>query len=110
MMSWLWNAFVRNAERLSGSPLTHSVFFLRTPKTMTHHDGLRRDMIERRMDATSADIVQVGVYFMRVFGRNNAEAYFHCTEIDPAVYRRVISGRFRTPSSGRGPESEPVPA
>jgi hypothetical protein len=77
---------------------------------MTHHDGLHRDMTERRMDATSADIVQVGIYFMRVFGRDNAEAYFHCTEIDPAVYRRVIAGRFRATPSGCGPDSEPVPA
>jgi hypothetical protein len=88
----------------------HSVFFMRTSKTMTHHDDLRRDITERRMDATSADIVQVGICFMRVFGRDNAEAYFHCTDIEPAVYRRVIAGRFRTPPSGRGPEPEPVPA
>ena len=97
-MSWLWNAF------------THSLFFLRTPTTMTRHDGLRRDTTERRMDSATADIVQVGVCFMRVFGRDNAEAYFHCTEIEPAVYRRVIAGRFRAASTGRGPESEPVPA
>jgi hypothetical protein len=62
------------------------------------------------MDATRADIVQVGIYFMRVFGRANAEAYFHCTDIEPAVYRRVIAGRFRKTPSERGPESEPVPA
>jgi hypothetical protein len=110
MMSWLWNAFVRNAERLLGSAITHSLFFMRTPTTMTHHDGLRRDMAERRMDATTADIVQVGICFMRVFGRANAEAYFHGTDIEPVVYRRVIAGKFRLAPSGRGPESEPVPA
>jgi hypothetical protein len=109
-MSWLWNACIRNAERLVGSAFTHSLFFMRTPKTMNHHDGLRRDMAERRMDATTADLVQVGICFMRVFGSENAEAYFHCTDIEPAVYRRVIAGRFRLTSSGRGPEAEPVPA
>jgi hypothetical protein len=98
MMSWLWNA------------LKHSFFLLRTPTTMTHHDGFRRDMAERRLDAASADIVQVGICFMRVFGRDNAEAYFHGTEIEPAVYRRVIAGRFRAAPTGRGPGSEPVPA
>ena len=98
MMSWLWNAF------------THSLFFLRATTTMTHHDGLRRDMTERRLDAATADVVQVGICFMRVFGRDNAEAYFHGTEIEPAVYRRVIAGRFRAAPAGRGPESEPVPA
>lgn len=77
---------------------------------MTHHDGLRRDMTERRMDAATADVVQVGICFMRVFGRANAEAYFHGTEVEPAVYRRVIAGRFRAAPTGRGPESEPVPA
>lgn len=101
-MSWLWNVFIRNAERLAGSAFAHSVFFVRG-LTMTHH-------AERRMDATTADVVQVGIYFMRVFGRNNAEAYFHCTDIEPAVYRRVIAGQFRMVCSGRGPESEPVPA
>jgi len=109
MMSWLWNVFVRNAERLAGSAFSHPLFFMRTP-TMPHHDGLRRDMTERRMDATTADMVHVGICFMRVFGRNNAEAYFHCTDIEPAVYRRVLAGRFRMASPGRGPESEPVPA
>jgi hypothetical protein len=109
MMSWLWNALIRNAERVALSAFTHPLFFMRTP-TMTHLDGLRRDMTERRMDATTADMVQVGICFMHVFGRNNAEAYFHCTDIEPAVYRRVIAGRFRLTSSGRGPEAEPVPA
>ena len=97
-MSRLWNAF------------KHSLFFSRTPTTMTHHDGLRRDMAERRLDAATADIVQVGICFMRVFGRDNAEAYFHGTEIEPAVVRRVIAGRFRAAPAGRGPESDPVPA
>jgi len=77
---------------------------------MSHHESLHRDMTERRTDATTADVVQVGICYMRVFGRANAEAYFHCTEIEPAVYRRVIAGRFRAAPTGRGPESEPVPA
>lgn len=110
MMSWLWNALIRNAERLAESAFTHPLFSMRTPTAMNLRVGLRRDTAERRMDGTTADVVQVAIYFMRVFGRNNAEAYFHCTDIEPAVYRRVLAGRFRMTSSGRGPESEPVPA
>jgi len=47
---------------------------------------------------------------MRVFGRDNAEAYFYGTDIDPLVYHRVISGRYRRMPSGCGSASDPVAA
>jgi hypothetical protein len=112
MMSWLWKALIRNVDRLAGSAFAHSPFYTGTSHAMNGagHGGSARSTAERRFDATSADIVQVGIYFVRVFGRNNAEAYFYGTDIAPLVYHRVIDGRYRRMPSGCGPASEPVAA
>ena len=85
--------------------------FMVTGKVMNDRDNLpsRRAAVERRTDAARADIVQVGVCFMEVFGRSNAEAYFLGAEVEPAVYRRVMNGRFRS-RRGRDADAESVPA
>ena len=81
------------------------------PYAVTHRDGLALPGggLERRADAFTADVVQVGVMFMLVFGRGNAEAFFGTAGIEPAVYRRIIAGRFRRLMPGNEPESEGVP-
>lgn len=79
---------------------------------MTHsckHE-LARTSDERRTDMLTADIVQIGVYFLEVYGKCNAEAFFMGTDIPPAVYRRVIGGRFRSRKPGGDVKHEHVPA
>ena len=50
---------------------------------------------ERRKDDAMADLVDVGLLFVRVFGRDRGFAYFQCTVVEPHVYRRVLLGRHR---------------
>lgn len=77
---------------------------------MTHscnHESTRTSA-ERRTDILTADIVQIGVYFLEVYGKCNAEAFFMGTDIPPAVYRRVIGGRFRSRKPGGDVEHKHV--
>ena len=62
---------------------------------------------ERRTDILTADIVQIGIYFLEVYGKCNAEAFFMGTDVPRTVYRRVIGGQFRTRKPG-GAEFERV--
>lgn len=50
---------------------------------------------ERRKDKAMADLVEVGLLFVQVFGRDKGFAYFQCTVVEPHVYRRVLLGRHR---------------
>jgi hypothetical protein len=50
---------------------------------------------ERRKDRAMADLVEVGLMFVQVFGRDKGFAYFQCTVVEPHVYRRVLLGRHR---------------
>ena len=50
-----------------------------------------------------ADLVDVGIIFMRVFGRDRAWDYFRHTVIEPEVSWRVIRARSR----GSPPEVDP---
>jgi hypothetical protein len=79
---------------------------------VTHHDAGRsaRAGIERRADAFTADLIQIGISFMKVFGRENAEAFFLTAGIEPAVYRRVIAGRFRMVAPDGDADTQGVPA
>jgi len=60
--------------------------------------GSRR-MSERRIDTATADIIEVGLMFMKIFGRNKGRNYFVKTSIQPSTYDRVIVGLHR----GTGP-------
>jgi CRP-like cAMP-binding protein len=57
------------------------------------------DEHERRRDFFTADLVSIGVIFMKVFGGNKGTSYFGKSEIDPNIYRRVVLGAYR----GMGP-------
>jgi hypothetical protein len=52
---------------------------------------------ERREDMVTADIVDVGLLFARVFGRHHAENFFRCTVVTPHVYQRILLGQAREP-------------
>lgn len=82
------------------------------PVAMKRHeaDSSARGGIERRDDAFTADIIQIGISFMDVFGRDNAEAFFLTSGIEAAVYRRVIAGRFRTAARDGDADAQGVPA
>jgi hypothetical protein len=69
-----------------------------------------RGSAERRTDAFTADMIQVGIFFMNVFGRGNAEAFFLAAGIEPAVYRRVVAGRFRAAAQDGDADTQGVPA
>lgn len=111
-MSRHWHGRIRKAASSAGSVIARSLARARAPDPMTQRDtaGASRRGIERRVDAIMADFIQVGVVFMTVYGRDNAEAFFLTTDIDPAVYQRIIGGRFRRTGPGAGPASESVPA
>jgi hypothetical protein len=67
-----------------------------TDGAMTEVQTLRHAR-ERRSDAATADIVEVGLLFATVFGRSKAEVFFRCTIVEAHVYRRVLLGRTRGP-------------
>jgi hypothetical protein len=51
--------------------------------------------VDRRLDKTTADLVEVGLLFVGVFGRDRGLSYFACTAVCPHVYRRVLLGPCR---------------
>ena len=81
-----------------------------SPQRDLRMDRLRDNGEDRRIDAATADLVQVGILFMCVFGGDNADAFFCASDIEPAVYRRIMKGRFRHVARGNGPDQESVPA
>lgn len=46
-----------------------------------------------------ADLVQVGIMFMKIFGRDKGLNFYKSTEIPPGIYERVVAGLYR----GTGP-------
>jgi hypothetical protein len=76
--------------------------------TYPRNHGPGSTSAERRTDMLTADIVQIGIYFLEVYGKCNAEAFFMGTDVPPTVYRRVIDGRFRNRKSGGDVEYEHV--
>jgi len=104
--------FLRKLALSVGSVLARSLPRVGMPAAMTYRytDKAPRDGVERRADAVTADVVQVGIVFMDVFGRDNAEAYFWTAAIEPDVYRRILAGRFRSMARGGDPDPESVPA
>jgi hypothetical protein len=107
-----WHGRIRELALSAGPVLARLLGVARTPDAIMHRDkgASPRGGLERRADGFTADVIQVGVTFMLVFGRGNAEAFFATAGIEPAVYRRIIAGKFRRLSPGRDPESESVPA
>lgn len=54
-----------------------------------------RNRLDRRQDKITADLVEVGLMFAEVFGRDRGETYFRASAVEPAVYRRVLLGPCR---------------
>jgi hypothetical protein len=52
---------------------------------------------DRRKDWVMADLVDVGLLFMQVFGRERGLSFFRCTIVAPHVYQRVLLGTHRLP-------------
>ncbi|KQY00803.1 hypothetical protein ASD28_10430 [Massilia sp. Root133] len=103
---------MRKIALVAGSALASSWVRIRAADVMTYRDTVHpaRGGIERRVDAVTADVIQVGIIFMNVYGRGNADAFFLTADIVPTVYRRIIAGRFRRTVHGADPEPESTPA
>ena len=103
---------LRNIASVAGSGLARSWARLWAAHAMTHRDTAdpARGGIERRVDAVTADVIQVGVIFLTVYGRDNADAFFLTADIVPTVYRRIIAGQFRRTVRGADPEPDGIPA
>jgi len=54
-----------------------------------------RNRPDRRADSLTADLVDVGLMYARVFGFDRGEDFFMCTVVAPHVYRRVLLGPCR---------------
>lgn len=53
-----------------------------------------------REDAVTADLIDVGLLFVEVFGQHRGENFFKCTIVQPHVYRRVLLGPARKTARG----------
>ena len=111
-MNGPWHGRLRNLVLSAGAMLARPLVRVRGTCAMTPRATGEppRGGCERRVDARTADLVHVGIVFMEVYGRKNAEAFFCAADIGPAVYRRIIAGRFRKTVRGGDPEPESVPA
>ena len=112
------------SRQKSGRGLPHSMTLARNSQTpeiilsvikfpKQRREAWRRKVrggIERRVDAVTADVIQVGIIFLHVYGRDNADAFFLTADIVPTVYRRIIAGQFRRTVRGADPEPEGIPA
>lgn len=63
-------------------------------KHLAHSDAHRR-LPYRREDDVTADLIEVGLLFVDVFGRERGETFFSCTVVEPRIYRRVLLGPSR---------------
>lgn len=74
--------------------------------TMTRHSQrLRRSALpDRRRDPMMADLVDVGLTFAGVFGRESGLAYFRTTTVAPFVYERVLLGKYRQTNPSQDPD------
>jgi hypothetical protein len=109
-MTWLWDALIRHIVGPAGAALawsTATAAHIMTPRDV---DGVRGTGVERRVDGATADVIEAGVLFMAVFGRANAEAFFHTADVEPAVHGRIVRGRVRRLARGGRGEPESVPA
>lgn len=67
-------------------------------------DELRHFLgVNRRKDDATADIVAIGLIYMRVFGNDKGWSFFRGTLIQPEVCWRVMTRRTR----GSPPEVDP---
>lgn len=57
-------------------------------------------MAERRKDFATADFIQVGLIYIKIFGRAQGASFFRKSHIKQRTYRRIITGLHR----GVGPK------
>jgi hypothetical protein len=68
-------------------------------------DELRHFLgVNRRKDRATADLVDIGLLFMRVFGRDKGWSFFRTTLIEPEVCWRVMRHRTRGSPPAVDPE------
>jgi hypothetical protein len=77
--------------------------------TAMNRQRANRTGSDRRGDPVTADLVEVGLLFIRVFGRHKGRNFFRCTIVEPYVYQRVLLGPSRLPPA-RGAAGDLVPA
>lgn len=58
-----------------------------------------RKKVDRRKDTASSDFIQIGLMYMKIFGRSKGINYFSGSHIKPRIYRRIVLGIHR----GTGP-------
>ena len=111
-MRKVWPGLFRTFTSAARAVLARLRRFVHPADAVTHHDAGRsaRAGVERRADVFTADFIQIGISFMNVFGRENAEVFFLTAGIEPAVYRRVIAGRFRIVAQEGDADTQGVPA
>lgn len=74
-------------------------------RNMSGDDELRHFLgVDRRKDHAMADLVEVSLVFMRVFGRDHGWDYFRTTVIEPEVAWRLIQKRWRGSPPDVSPE------
>lgn len=56
-------------------------------------------LVERRKDMATADFIQIGLMYMKIFGRSKGTNFFKKSQIKPRTYTRVVAGLHR----GTGP-------
>jgi hypothetical protein len=61
-------------------------------------------LIDRRKDRVMADLLDVGLLFVDVFGRDHGLSYFRCTVVAAHVYQRVLLGTHRLPQTQVDPD------
>jgi hypothetical protein len=74
--------------------------------TMTRQRA-NRNGHDRRQDPKTAALVEVGLLFVKVFGKHTGQRYFRCTVVAPHVYQRVLLGP-RRPSPSQGDTGDMV--
>lgn len=55
--------------------------------------------VERRKDLATADFIQIGLMYMKIFGRSKGANFFKKSHVKPRTYTRVVAGLHR----GTGP-------
>jgi hypothetical protein len=64
---------------------------------------------DRRADTLTADLVEIGLLFIKVFGLDRGQGFFRCTIVEAHVYRRVLLGPRRRRRQQRGGAADLIP-
>lgn len=80
----------------SGRPALHELLIDARKRMNLDTKGRPADARpDRRRDRVMADLVEIGLLFTDVFGRERGVSFFRCTIVAPHVYQRVLLGAHR---------------